>query len=99
MKRPTAIKPPDYDVAHVYAMKALANGSASPDQQQMAMRWIIEGAAGTYQDTHYPTDRDTTFANGRRYVGLRLVTMINMPASVLAKMTRGTDERNDIPHD
>lgn len=57
------------------------------------MRWIIENAAGTYQDTHFPSDADRCFANGKRWVGLRLVTLINMPADVLAKMQGAKDVR------
>jgi hypothetical protein len=50
------------------------------------MRWIIERAAATYELSYRPSERDTAFAEGRRAVGLRLVTIINMPAELLAKL-------------
>ena len=65
----------------VGAMKALARGDASPDQQRRAINWIINNAAMTYQDTYAPPDSD--YYQGRRSVGLQIVKLINMPVDVL----------------
>lgn len=78
--------PPGYTIADAQAVRALAQGVAEPEQQRRAMRWIIDRCAATYQDTHFPTDADRCFANGRRFVGLRLVSIINMPGELLAKI-------------
>jgi hypothetical protein len=86
--------PPRWEPVDAHAVRAVAAGTASADQQQRAMRWIIERAAAAYEDTHFPTDADRCFANGRRFVGLRLVTIINLPADALASQ-RGHDVRND----
>lgn len=77
--------PPRWDPVDAHAIRAVAHGEATADQQRHAMRWIIESAAATYQDTHFPEDADRCFANGRRFVGLRLVALINMPAAALAE--------------
>lgn len=71
--------PPLYDKADVSALKALEGGVATPEQQQRALRWIIQNACGTYEMSYRPTsDRDTTFAEGRRFVGLQVVKMLRL---------------------
>ena len=74
-----------YETADAYALKAVANGTANEEQQRRAMRWVIEAAAGTYELSYRPGDssRDTDFAEGRRFVGLQIVKLINMPGDVL----------------
>lgn len=94
-RRSTVPQPPwlpaPFDLADAHAVRAVTAGVADADQQRRAMKWIIERCAATYQDTHFPTGRDTTFANGRRFVGLRLVTIINLPAEALAKIAETRD--------
>jgi hypothetical protein len=87
-------RPPAYDLADVYAIKAVAAGTANEDQQRRAMQWIINKAAMTYDETYQPDSaRDTDFAQGKAFVGRQIVKLINLPGAVLAKM-RTTDERN-----
>lgn len=78
--------PPSYELADVNALRGLANGTASPDQQQRALKWIIENACATYQLSYRPSsDRDTTFAEGRRFVGLQIVKALHIDTSLLRK--------------
>ena len=92
----THIEPPDawapapFDVADVSAFRALASGSASPDQQQRALNWLIYNAALTY-DLDYRTDqRDHAFASGRRFVGSQVIKMLKIdPASMLKNEREG----------
>lgn len=78
--------PPPYELADFSALKGLANGTASPEQQQRALKWIIESACGTYDMTFRPEgDRDTAFAEGRRFVGLQIVKALHMDLSLLRK--------------
>jgi hypothetical protein len=69
-----------YEVVDVHALRALMRGDASEAQQKRALSWIINHAAATY-DLSYRAgqdgDRDTIFAEGRRYVGLQIVHLIN----------------------
>ena len=63
-------------------IQALARGNASMDQQKRALAWIIESAAGTYEMSYRPGagegDRDTVFAEGRRFVGNQVVKMTKL---------------------
>lgn len=91
---PAPWHPPKWELADAYAVRAVAAGTATADQQKRAMRWVIEHAAAAYQDTHFPTDADRCFANGRRFVGLRLITIINLPAEALAHNRGQMDVRD-----
>lgn len=83
MKKP-AIQPwhpAPYEDADVYAIKALAAGKASEGQQQRALGWIINMLCGTYDMSFRPGpdgDRDTVFAEGKRYVGMQLVKLTKL---------------------
>lgn len=86
--------PPDYTFGQVIAVKALAAGEATPDQQKEALDWIINSAAGYYEISFRSDDdggdRETAFAEGRRFVGQQIVKFVNLPAKALAQL-RKTD--------
>ncbi|TXJ25387.1 MAG: hypothetical protein E6Q24_14745 [Chitinophagaceae bacterium] len=70
--------------ADVAALKALEFGEASPEQQKRALAWIINNASATYEMSYRPTsDRDTSFAEGRRFVGLQIVKMLKLNLSTM----------------
>lgn len=72
-------KPPKYEDSDVAAIQALANGEANEGQQQRALTWIIEELCKTYDLSYRPkSQRDTDFAEGKRYVGTQLVTMTKL---------------------
>ena len=78
--------PASYGPEHIAAIKALAHGNASPGQQQLALQWIIEGAAMTYQETMVPGQPDLSdYLAGRRNVGLQIVKLVNLKADQLKK--------------
>jgi hypothetical protein len=79
--------PPPYELADVSAVQALARGEATPEQQQRALRWVIERAAGAYEFNYYPTDRDTAFALGRSFVGQQLVKLTKLSMSDLKRQS------------
>lgn len=90
--RPPVWQPVDYSHADVVAFQALAQGKADAAQQARALRWVIEGAAATYE-LSYRSDmdggeRETAFAEGRRFVGLSVVKMVNMPPELVAKLRK-----------
>lgn len=95
----TARKPPagapwaptPWEPADVGAIQALAAGEATPEQQKRALTWIVERACDTYGMSYRPdSDRDTTFAEGKRYVGLQVVKMtkLNLAAIKQAKKSQ-----------
>jgi hypothetical protein len=72
---------PPADEYDIRAVKALAAGVASDSQQKRALDWIIRCAAGTYDLSFRPGqdgNRATDFSEGKRFVGLQLVRLVNM---------------------
>lgn len=88
--------PPAYELADVSAFQALARGDAPKDMQQRAVKWLVN-ASGTYDMSYRPGpsgDRETAFAEGRRFMGLQVVKLLNLD---LAKLRRA--EPNADPHE
>lgn len=89
---PSPILPPAWDLADASAIQALHRGEATPDQQQRALKWIIESAAGTYDMPYRPGgddgNRDTLFALGKQFVGQQVVKLLKLNLSAL--------RRNDV---
>ena len=88
MKKPSLPKrqswmPPDWELADAGALQALQRGDASPDMQQRALKYVIEVLAGTYDMSYRDNDRDTTFAEGRRFVGLQCVKLLKVNLGAL----------------
>ncbi len=80
--------PPTYTRQDVLAVQALAAGTASAEQQQRALRYVIEALARYYDLSYCPGpdgERDTAMAEGRRFVGAQLVLMTKMDVSVIFK--------------
>lgn len=82
--------PPDYNDAHVTALQALSRGEANEKEQKRALDWIINNCAGTYELSFRSDqdggDRETAFAEGRRFVGMQVVKMVNMAPAVLQQL-------------
>jgi len=75
--------PPAWTNEDAGAIQALIRGEAQPHQQQRAIKYIVEALCGAYDLSFRPSgDRDTTFAEGRRFVGLQIVKLskINVAA-------------------
>jgi hypothetical protein len=82
----SALAPAEWSEHDAYAIKALATGTANPGQQQRALAWIINAGARTYDVSFHPgSDRETSFAEGRRFVGLQIVKLVNLPAELIKK--------------
>lgn len=75
--------PADYSKGIVYAAKAMAAGNANDDQQKNFMRWLVNECCGTYDVSFRSDDRGTCFAEGKRFVGLSLVKLLNMSGAAL----------------
>lgn len=89
-KAPAQLQPPDYEPADAYAFQALARGDASPELQKRALRWLIEKAAASYDlsfshENHSLTD----FAEGRRFVGLQVIKLLQIDTNKLSRTTHG----------
>lgn len=82
-------KSPKYELADVTAFQAIERGEANADQQKRALKWLIEAACGTYDLPYRPggqdSERDTTFALGKQFVGQMVVKMLKLNVSILRR--------------
>lgn len=80
--------PAAYGKQDVLAVQALATGTASPEQQQHALRYVIEVLSRYYDLSYCPGAegaRDTAMAEGRRFVGSQLVLLTKINVSAVFK--------------
>lgn len=69
-----------FELPDAQALKALSNGEAEPQQQQRALRWIVHNVCRLNRLSYQPdSDRATAFAEGRRFVGLQVMRLIQTP--------------------
>lgn len=70
---------PDYDDRVIYAVRAFANGTASPAQQAIVWRWIayITEVDGLPYRAGTEGQRDTDFALGKMFVGQQIRKMLH----------------------
>lgn len=90
-EKPNTWLNPPFELADATALQALAIGEADKHQQLRAIKWIIEEAAGVYRPSYRSGqggERDTIFCEGRRNVGLQIVTLLKLDVSKL--------RRNDV---
>ncbi len=82
--KPAPKKAPPYfrctwDVADASALQALAAGTATPEQQKRALDFVIKQAAATYDQSFQPGMPDaTSFMEGRRFVGTKIVELLQV---------------------
>lgn len=78
--------PAPYEVAIGHAIQGLNSGTATPDQQRKAMKWIIETLCATYDVTYFPESaRNSDFAQGKRWCGQQLVKLSNIKLGLIKK--------------
>ncbi|MEL6204116.1 MAG: hypothetical protein AAFR47_02225 [Pseudomonadota bacterium] len=74
------------DKATVHAIKALAEGKASGEQQRLAWTFIVE-RIGAFSDLSYRPGldgrRDTDFHEGRRFVAAQMLKIATLPHNLL----------------
>lgn len=76
-----------FDHYDALAVQAVALGTANDAQQKRALKWIIEDAARTYDESFIPGDmHGTNFSEGRRFVGLRIVRLLKMSQSEIEEL-------------
>jgi hypothetical protein len=88
--------PAAFTLPEGYALQALERGEATPEQQQMTLKWIVNSAARTY-DLSYRGDseRDSSFAEGKRFVGLQIVSLIKKNMSIYQEENPTGEREND----
>ncbi len=76
--------PVGYVKADVAALQACKRGDATADQQMRAFDFIVGDVCGRHDMSFRPGpdgDRETTFAEGRRFVCNTIVKLVNLPLS------------------
>lgn len=85
-KIPPAFKPSEYQAADITAIQQLYRGEAGEDMQKRALAWLIEYACKTHDLSYRIDPYETAFAEGRRFVGLEILKMLDInPADVRRK--------------
>jgi len=72
-------------LADAHALRALKNGTASPDQQQRALKWIMDEACNTVGFWWRDTDRETAFELGRAFVAKQIGRLLTCDLSRLRR--------------
>lgn len=73
--------PVKYSPSDVGAIQALDRGDCPEHLQKQALRFIIEQACATYDQSYNGDPHDTAFAEGRRFAGNTIVKMLKLDAS------------------
>jgi hypothetical protein len=73
-KYESASFPVEVKAHHAGAVQALIRGDCPPHLQKDFMDWLITDVCGTYDQTYREaSDRDSVFAEGKRWVGNTIV--------------------------
>lgn len=75
-------EPPKYNEQDVIAMQRVFAGEGTKDQQSHVIRFIVENICDAHGMSYRPNERDTAFAEGKRFVGLQIAKLctINLEA-------------------
>lgn len=83
-------QPAEWEPADAAALQALARGEADAGAQGRALKWIIEKAAGTYDQSFYPDNaRVGDFLEGRRSVGNQILKLVKINLSTSKQVDNG----------
>ena len=95
--RDPAWLPVEYTSETVVALQALARGEADAGMQQRALAWIVYAASGmnelSFRSDGEGGERETAFAEGRRFVGMQIQKMVQYPAASMAAL-RNKETKN-----
>ncbi|PJF23523.1 MAG: hypothetical protein CUN56_00555 [Phototrophicales bacterium] len=70
------------DVSEFNAVKAVAAGEATREQQKKALSAIVNKLCLTYSSTYSDSERASCFMQGQRFVGLCILSVIETKTSV-----------------
>lgn len=66
-----------YEKLDAYALRALSNGTATTEEQQRALKWIVNGAAMLTSQSFVPGQPDVSnFNEGRRNVAKQIMHLL-----------------------
>ena len=84
----------------VYAVKGLVGGEATPEQQGALVNWLLFEVCRKDDLSFRPdSERDTAFAEGKRFVALQFLRAFNMTPSQIATMRATENAAAPAVHD
>ena len=85
-----------YDITTVASIQAIYRTS----EGKRALEHVINVLAGTYDQSYRPgSERDSAFAEGRRFVGLQLVKLVKLNMQLLKEKHGNRDSNRDPDRD
>ena len=82
--------PVEYELRDEAAFQAFARGKADAGQQVHVLKFIVEKICKTYDMSYRPdSERDSNFAEGKRYVGNQIVKIVSFNLAALGKKKDG----------
>lgn len=79
-KLPPVDQPAPAEEVVIAGVKALQRGDASAHQQAKVFEWIIREASGLGNPSYRPDPYATAFAEGRRFVAIQMMDLLNKEA-------------------
>jgi len=87
----------DAEPADAHALRALHNGTASPEQQKRALGWILTRGCEVGGMPWWPSDRETAFALGRLFVGKQIGRLLICDLKSLRRPSNETPTDSSKP--
>lgn len=82
-------KPAPYELKHASAVQAVGAGTATAEQQRLALDWIMYGACALRDEPYRPGgadgERDTAFALGKANVARQIAKLMTVNIGVLRR--------------
>lgn len=76
--------PPKYEKKHAAAVQAIVRCDAVEHQQKIFFEYLINDLCGTYDLSYHPdSQRDSDFAEGKRFVGLQLIKLLKINLAII----------------
>lgn len=89
-KLPSGLVVSKWENYHVSALQALSRGEANPEQQKLALQYIINNVCLTYDMPYRPeSSRDTDFLLGRMYAGQQIVKLLKINLNKIKEKNDG----------
>ena len=86
--------PAPWDKETAYAVRALYEGKANESQQRRVAAFI-ERAAGVYDLEFRPDERMSSFASGKRFVGLQVRKLATLNPEIIDAIATASKQTGD----
>jgi len=89
-----------YSKAIIYSARAMAAGTATPEQQTAFMDWLSDESCGLSGLVLIPGSPDlTAFRDGRRFLAIKLRTFLSLTGTQLEELSDENPSERTIEHE